>query len=246
MPVEFRNFSYSYLRKGKRVFAPSEIGRAIGNELKERIAGAVIFDDFYFHLKSGGHVSALHAHRPNEFFIRLDIKNFFYCIGRNRIARALKSCGIDRHSHYAKWSTVKNPFNDPSYALPYGFVQSPIVASLVLQNSALGALLKSLSERFVVSVYVDDISVSGNDRDELAEVYENLRLAFLDSEFISNDEKARSPTSEIEIFNCNLRRGFASVTGERIGKFNSVERSPESKTGFETYCEFVLEGNTPE
>lgn len=142
MAIRFQNFDYSYLRNGKHVFAPSLLGRTIGYDLKNKVESAALFDDLYFHLRPGGHIVALHEHRDNRYFARLDIERFFYNIGRNRIGRCLREIGIGRAEHYAKWSTVKNPYQTPSYALPYGFVQSPIVATLVLMLSEAGALLR--------------------------------------------------------------------------------------------------------
>ena len=45
----------------------------------------------------------------------------FYGIGRNRVTRALHQIGVEQARTHGKWSCVKNPYGDPSYALPYGF-----------------------------------------------------------------------------------------------------------------------------
>lgn len=37
MPVKFETYRYSYLRKGKPVFVPSERCEAIGRELKAQV-----------------------------------------------------------------------------------------------------------------------------------------------------------------------------------------------------------------
>ena len=37
MTVKFETYRYSYLRKGKPVFVPSERGEAIGRELKAKV-----------------------------------------------------------------------------------------------------------------------------------------------------------------------------------------------------------------
>jgi hypothetical protein len=56
----------------------------------------------------------------------------------------------------ASESVVKRPALD-GFVLPYGFVQSPILASLALDKSKLGKLLRKLNGRtdITVSVYVD-------------------------------------------------------------------------------------------
>lgn len=243
MPVRFENFEYSFQRKGKPVFAPSERGRRVGNDIKRRVEQAINFDPFYFHLQPGGHISALHSHRPNRFFARMDIERFFYRIGRNRVTRALKEVGIERAEHYAKWSTVKNPYDEPSYALPYGFVQSPILATLVLSQSPLGALLRTIGDHVTVSVYVDDISLSSQDEQALQAAFEQAGLALVASGFTANANKTVSPSSNIEVFNCNLTQGSTAVTDARKAEFQDSEHSDVSSDAFAAYCEHVEAGN---
>jgi Reverse transcriptase (RNA-dependent DNA polymerase) len=243
MPVRFENFAYSFDRKGKPVFAPSIQGRRVGNDLKRKIEKAVSFPAYYYHLQPGGHVAALHAHRPNRFFSKMDIERFFYTIGRNRVAKNLRKIGIDRADHYARWSTVKNPFDNPSYAVPYGFVQSPIVATLVLDCSPLGALLQSLSQTLSVSVYVDDISLSANDEEVLKSAFEKVGAALDESGFRCNAGKSREPSPKVEVFNCELVQGSSTVTRERVAEFQGKINSEASQRAFERYCLQVETGN---
>jgi hypothetical protein len=243
MPVRFQNFEYSFTRKGKPVFAPSDVGRRVGNDIKRQIEAAVDFEGFYYHLRRGGHVAALHAHRPNRFFARMDIERFFYSIGRNRVTRALRVVGIERAEHYAKWSTVKNPFGEPTYALPYGFVQSPVLATLVLSQSPLGAFLRAISDQITVSIYVDDISLSSQDEQALLAAFEQANQAFIASGFTGNADKTIGPSPIIEVFNCSLAQGVTAVTPARIADFQASEHSEVSSDAFAAYCEQVEEGN---
>src|SRR5687768_206007 len=122
MVVQFENIAYSYENGGKPYFAPSDLGRKIGADIKAQVEAAHQFDPFVYHLRSGGHVAALHSHRHHQLFARVDIRRFFYGISRSRVQRALSEIGILRSRHYAKWSCVKNPYGEPRYVLPYGFV----------------------------------------------------------------------------------------------------------------------------
>src|SRR6056297_3097158 len=110
MPVSFENYSHSFLLNGKHVFAPSDKGRRVGDDVKQRVEDAHTFEDFYYHLRDGGHVAAIHSHRPNTHFCKIDLENFFYSVARNQVVRALRSIGIHRARHYGKWSCVKNPY----------------------------------------------------------------------------------------------------------------------------------------
>lgn len=246
MPVQFQNFDYSYLRNGKPVFAPSDLGRDIGVDIKAQVEAAYQFDDFVYHLKkNGGHVAALHAHRPHHFFACIDIRRFFYSIARNRVQRAISGIGIARARHYAKWSCVRNPYLNPTYSLPYGFVQSPILASLVLMESGVGAFLRALSAGgFVtVSVYMDDISLSSDDLNLLQAAFEGLLERLATAYFEVSPQKVRPPAPAIDVFNCDLRCGQTEVQQDRIDLFEAEPRSEASMDAFAHYCLSVERGN---
>lgn len=248
MPVRFENYSYSFLLSGKHVFSQSELGRRIGEDVKQRAENAYTFDDFYYHLRRGGHVTALHSHRINTHFCKIDIENFFYTIARNRVVRALRSIKIHRATHYGKWSCVKNPYGNPSYALPYGFVQSPILATLVLATSEIGCTLRRFAENLTVSVYVDDISLSSNDPLFLQARYEELLQAVHNANFRVNPDKCVAPRRDMTVFNCSLRNGETMVTPDRVAEFHRGQHSPESCAEFERYrasvkCDNVLGGS---
>ena len=228
------------------MYRRSERGEAIGRELKAKVEAATDFEDIYYHLREGGHVAALHAHRDHRYFARADIERFFYGIGRNRVARDLYAIGIEKAGYLAKWSCVKNPFGQPRYALPYGFVQSPILATLVLMRSGVGAFLRGLPENVTASVYMDDIALSSDDAEALQAAYAGLRAALEESNFAINENKAHGPDEAIELFNCSLSQRFASVLQARRDEFFAKEdRSVASLTAFVRYCDKVEQGNAP-
>lgn len=241
MTVAYTNFDYFYRGpKGKPVFVPSDKGRELGNELKQLIEARVEFDNIYSHYRAGGHVAALHEHRQNKFFAKLDLKNFFYTIARNRAGHALYKIGIEDPGEYARWSTVKNPYQTPSYALPYGFVQSPAIATIVLKQSELGSLALKLSATMTVSVYLDDVSVSSDSKEDVGEALNALATTAAKSGFVVNEKKLFGPSETIELFNCRLEHSVSEVTEARRREFYSVDRSQESRDGFERYCASVI------
>ncbi|MFS2325011.1 reverse transcriptase domain-containing protein [Brucella sp. H1_1004] len=239
MPVAFENFLYSFQRNGKPVYAPNEFCEKLGLQIKKQVNKAYKFDSFIYHFKDGSHVVALHKHRANHFFCRIDIARFFYSIQRNRLKRVLKDIGIFRAEYYAKWSTVKNPYEGGGYVIPYGFVQSPILATLVLARSAIGNYLRGLDPSITVSVYMDDICLSGNDEPALREAFEGLLIAVDTAGFTLNDDKTRTTAEQIDIFNCNLEHGDTSVLQGRKNEFYSVVRTPAGEDSFERYCDIV-------
>jgi hypothetical protein len=243
MPVQFENYTHSFELNGKPVFAPNDLGRKIGNDVKRRVEQAFEFEPFYFHLGPGGHVSAIHAHRENEFFCKVDIENFFYSISGNRVVRTLREVGIERPKHYGKWSCVKNPYEQPRYSLPYGFVQSPILATLVLSTSAVGNFLRQLPSTITKAVYVDDITLSSNDPDALRNCYDSLLGVMEEASLLPKATKCVAPTTELKVFNCSLETSQTSVLPERREEFFRVPRSPNSIDGFVRYCDRVELGN---
>ena len=245
MPVRFENFTHSFTIKGKPVFVPTSLGRKIGNDVKGQVTRQYNFPYFYFHLRSGGHVAALHAHRENRYFAYADISNFFYSIGRNRVTRCLRNISVDRPNHYSKWSCVRNPFDNPRYSLPYGFIQSPMLASLVLSCSPLGGFLHRIKDEISVCVYMDDISISSNNSGFLERIYAEMIGFFYESNFDISKEKFSPPAENIVIFNCNLSYGHSSVSQQRKDIFLSENRSSLSEDAFNRYCDYIEQGNIP-
>ncbi len=246
MPVSFRNFDFSYERDGKRIFAQSELGARIGKDIANKVGTKYRFDDFVFHIrKSGGHVAALHLHRNHQFFARVDLRRFFYGIGRNRVKRALSSIAIERAGHYAKWSCVKNPYEGPSYVLPYGFIQSPILATLVLLESPLGVLLRELdaAPKIAVSLYMDDITLSSDDVDLLNKAFMRILETVELAGFQASLDKLKEPQASMDLFNCTLMHTCTEVLPSRVDRFHAEQRSPQSIEAFDRYCASVAEGN---
>lgn len=240
MPLTFENFKGSYLKKGKPVYVPNDFSLDLGKKLLRKVSRRYKFDPFFYHFKDGSHVVALHKHRENKFFCRVDIQRFFYSIKRNRIKRHLKAIGVPKPEYHAKWSTVKNPYPGGGYVLPYGFRQSPILASLILSESPVGIYLRGLPASITKSVFMDDICLSGMDKDELQTAFDGLRQALRDAGFDESEGKTEPPTEQITLFNCTLENDSTEVMPERIDEFFDQEDLTDAMiAGFETYCDIV-------
>lgn len=234
------NYSYKYQNaKGKWVFAPTPDSRQLGRYVKRLVGYGVEFPSCFYHLKKGGHIAALHALRRRKYFARLDLQDFFYSVGRNRVTRLLRSLNRRDAERLAKASTVKNPLGDPSYSLPYGFVQSPILASFALQESSLGKALLDASADVEVSVFVDDIAFAADDLSAVSDCYARLRDAAVESNFTINERKSNTPAPLIEVFHCHLSHMRTIVTEERRMEFAERGTSPASQAAFDLYCQNV-------
>lgn len=243
--IPLENCAYSYKgKKDRPIFVPTKKSRAVGYELIKILGKLYVPEPFIFHLgEDGGHVAALHRHRKNKYFAKVDLSRFFYSISRSRVKRTLKDIGVPRAEHFSRWSCVKNPYAPPSYALPYGFVQSPILATLVLSRSVVGDYLRSISNKVTISVYVDDIALSGNNKQILDRAYNKLRRMIVQSNLVINDDKSVARAQAMEVFNCSLTRKATCVTDARKAEFNTVPHTQLGEICFERYCETVAEGN---
>ena len=158
------NYECKFQTRGKIIFVPNERSVRKGRRIL-KFFSKFEFPDYFYHYKSGGHVAALHAHLENKLFFKIDIQNFYYSIARMRVTRALRSWGYPGANTVAKWSCVANPYPGPRHVLPIGFVQSPLLASLVLLKSpVVEAIERAIKNGVCISVYLDDFVGSHNDR----------------------------------------------------------------------------------
>ncbi|MCO5119744.1 MAG: reverse transcriptase domain-containing protein [Burkholderiaceae bacterium] len=235
-------------KPGRWVFEPSPEARAEGTEVKVLVESRWNAPRYYFHLRPGGHVAALQRHQRNASFIKVDIADFFGSVSRSRISRVLKEFFSHTDARrMATASTVQHPDDDGRQILPYGFIQSPLLASLALHKSALGKYLDELhrEKRLVVTVYVDDLIVSGDDHDALGHVLAELKLRARRSRFALSDEKEQGPAASISAFNIELTSGVPlSILPPKLAEFRDVFRASTNelqRAGIQGYVRSVNE-----
>ena len=233
-------------KPGRWVFEPSPEARVEGIEVKELVESRWKPPAYYFHLRRGGHVAALLRHRRAAFFVKVDIADFFGSVSRSRVSRVLKEFFSHADARrFATASTVQHPDDATRQILPYGFIQSPLLASLALHKSGLGKYLDQLhrDRRLVVTVYVDDIIVSGNDSDELADVLTTLKAKAQRSRLAFSDDKQQGPAATITAFNIELAAGSAlSVMPPKLAEFREAFQASTSelqRAGIQGYVRSV-------
>ncbi|KYG22607.1 hypothetical protein SE92_22310 [Bradyrhizobium sp. AT1] len=240
------NYDFKYRARGKWFFKPNEKCVRRGNRMLEYFKRRVVFPDYMYHFKKGGHVAALHAHLNNSLFFKIDIQNFYYSIARMRVTRALREWRYPGAGTFSKWSCVLNPLPGPKHALPIGFVQSPLLASLVLMKSDVADAIKRAQANGVcISVYLDDFIGSHDDEAVLTAAYEDIRKTCVAAGFIPNPAKLVAPQTAITAFNCDLENGKTVVTAERVAKYLArPDRTALSDVGFDQYRHLVKAQNT--
>lgn len=219
------------LKPGRWVFAPTDESRATGQGIKSAVEARWKPPRFYFHLREGGHIAAVHSHMPSKFFLRADIDDFFGRVSRSRITRCLKSWfSYADAREMASESVVRRPGLE-GFVLPYGFVQSPVLASLALEQSKLGTFLRKLNGRgdLRVSVYVDDIIISGDDEAVLGEVFEQLIDVASKALFPVGVGKREGPAEEVTAFNIRVSHAALRITDERMAELRLNYQSTTSE-----------------
>ena len=215
------------LKPGTRVFVPTAHGRALGERIKKEVSRIWKAPGNFFHLVSGGHVSAARSHMQAEWLASLDIKQFFDQVTRTKVHRSLKTIGVP---HLDAWemacdSTVDKMLPGRAFSLPFGFVQSPLLASVVLAQSALGrAIRKLIRDGLNVSVYVDDITISGVSEKAVIGAVGALEEAAEVSGFLFNPEKTQLPSRRVVSFNIEFGLGYMEISEDRMAQFEIALR----------------------
>lgn len=215
------------LKPGTRVYIPSAFGAERGGEIKEAIERLWQPPENYYHLLDGGHVAAVRSHRNAPWLASLDLQRFFEQITRSKVHRALKAIGF---SQVEAWemacdSTVDKRPPKRKFSLPFGFVQSPIVASVVLAKSALGGEIRKLrADGLNVTVYVDDITVSGLTEQEVSGAVDRLEAAAALSGFSFNPDKSQPANGRVISFNIQFGSGTMDIVEDRLAEFEVAIR----------------------
>jgi hypothetical protein len=239
-------WSFKFLLKpGRWVFVPTNESVKVGGEIKMAVEACWTSPTFYYHLRSGGHVEAVKSHLNHTCFLHVDIEDFFGSINRSRVTRSLKNkVGYKVAREMAHASTVKHPGDGTRCVIPYGFVQSQIIASLCLDESRLGTYLKKLSnmEGVSVSVYVDDIIVSCDSSAVSECILKGLNDAAAKANFKLNPLKQEGPATAITAFNIVLKNKSLEISAPRFEQFISTLEQTTSqfqRDGITSYVKSV-------
>ncbi|WP_234084579.1 MULTISPECIES: reverse transcriptase domain-containing protein [Enterobacter] len=231
------------LKKNKWVHIPSDEMLKYGSALHIFLRKNWKFPLYYYHLRNGGHVTAAKLHKNNEFFCLIDIKGFFESTTQSRVTRELKKVVPYQEARkIAKLSTVRLPNAvTHKFAVPYGYPQSPVLATLCLQNSYAGSVIDSLyrSGIVTVSVYMDDIILSSKDLAILNQHFELLCGALRKSRYEINLSKTQSPTTKISVFNLELGHRHLKVESARMILFIQAFAKTRNKHEKKSIAKYV-------
>ena len=207
-------------RPGTTIFVQTEDEVEAGRRIIDSVALRWGAPSNFYHLLPGGHIRALRKHEADNVFVRLDIENFFGSITRNKIHQALKKIGFS-FAGAQKLSHRSSVQHQGRRILPFGYVQSPILASLVLDKSALGKAMRQVAQRDLrLSVFMDDIILSHRDSSEvLLEACATLQAASEDARLHFSEAKQQGPAEKIIAFNIKLSHELLEITADRFALF---------------------------
>lgn len=212
------------LESGREIFVPTAESVSQGEQLCVWVASRWHPPSYYFHFVEGGHLAAVKRHLEHHIFLRLDLERFFDRVTRTKVVRGLQSIGF-KHRDALELATLSTVIKKPGEprSLPFGFIQSPILATLAMSRSALGKELSRISKTKIgLSVYMDDIILSSNDAKLLCENIEFLERASLLCGFSFNDAKKQGPSNSITAFNVLISHKHTEITPERMELFRKV------------------------
>lgn len=184
---------YKVMEKKKRngesriLAAPGYKLKAIQYWILRNILEKLTFEKNATAFKKGQSIKRnIEVHRGKEYFLCLDIEDFFGSINRIKVYKLFRSIGYNHKvsSIFARFCTYKG-------SLPQGGVTSPYLSNLL--NIQLDRRINGyLSQRSIIySRYADDIVVSSNHPDKLIEVKRQIEKIIEDEGYVINKSKTR-------------------------------------------------------
>jgi len=187
---------------------------------------------YYYHYQAGGHVAALKLHHGSQYFARADIERFFWHVTRNKIVRALKRIGFTYEDAY-EFAVNATVSNGGRHFLPFGFVESPFLATLCLEKSMLGETFRVIRKKGIkLSIYVDDIILSGESEANVETALELICQVGQEVGFPLNGAKLQKAAGAVNAFNINAGTDWMEISSTRMADFKEaiIDAGPGNKT----------------
>lgn len=220
-------------RPGKFIFVPTEEAKRLGGDIVSDLKKLWGPKEYFYHFgKRGGHVAAMRPHINNVYKASIDLKNFFTTVSRTKVARSLRSIGYSRKQAFSVATDSCVKFRGKKF-VPYGFVQSMALATLVIEKSAVGVEIEKLRRSGIfISVFVDDILLSSNDAVGLQNAYEALFDKIAASGFEVSKLKCSAPSNHVDAFNCRIENGALEIDDDRMDAFLDSIKNGTAETRY--------------
>ncbi|MES2432721.1 MAG: reverse transcriptase domain-containing protein [Pseudomonadota bacterium] len=222
-----KNYDFRFeFKPGKFIYVPTDDSITQGQKIVKDLLKKWSAADYFYHFgKRGGHVAAMRPHIVQSYKASIDLKGFFSTVTRTKVQRALRSVGYSNRYAFdlATESCVESGGRK---FLPYGFVQSMALATLVVEKSKLGSVIVDLRQSGVqISMYVDDIILSCGDKSILQSAYEALLGAIVVSNLTASPSKSALPASTVVAFNSTIFDTGIKINSARMAEFKEKLKS---------------------
>ena len=222
-----RNYESRFeFKPGKLIYVPTNKSTIQGKKIVKDLLKLWTPADYFYHFgKRGGHVAAMRPHLSQAFKASIDLKEFFTSVTRTKVQRALMKVGYS-NSYALDLASDSCVEHGGRKFLPYGFVQSMALATLVVEKSYLGGAITDLRKAGIrVSMYVDDIILSCGDETLLQDAYKTLINAIESSNLKPSPNKSSPPTTAVDAFNCTIFESDIKIKPDRMAQFKEQLKS---------------------
>lgn len=145
---------------------------------------------FFGGIKGKDAVLNARFHQGNKFFFQTDLKDFYPSIHYTRVEKSLRSIGF-----YPDVARLITRICTKEGAIPQGCPTSSYLAALVVYDCANDLLEKYISEKFKVTLYVDDLTISSpvDFKQKSVEILNELRTRDLKINFDKTKYYSKNP-----------------------------------------------------
>lgn len=123
-------------------------------------------------------------HKDNDFILKMDLKNFYPSIKRDKVFYLFKNIGYNNYI-----SNVLTNLCTYKDVLPQGAVTSPYISNLICYKLDYRIDKYCVKREISYTRYADDLMFSGNNRDVLRSIYGMILIILRDEGFKCNKDK---------------------------------------------------------
>lgn len=156
-------------------------------------------------------VQCAERHRNNLYILKMDLKDFFPSIKRERVYSQFLRIGYNTYA-----SNLLTNICTLNGCLPQGAVTSPYLANLVCYKLDIRIAGYCNKRDITYTRYADDLTFSSDNRDALRKIYGMIKKIVEDEGFILNDKKTRFLTPKVrkEVIGVTLNDGVIKAPKE--------------------------------
>lgn len=164
-------------------------------------------------------VQCAERHKNNLYILKMDLKDFFPSVRRERVYKQFLQLGYDKYASnlLANICTL----NDK---LPQGAVTSPYLANLVCYRMDIRIAGYCNKRDITYTRYADDLTFSCDNRDMLRNIYGMIKKIVEDEGFLVNEKKTRflTPKGHKEIIGVTVNDGVIKAPKEMKRKIRAM------------------------